>query len=127
MDAQRSEFERLQAIKEVRAAKARLEVYDKEESIHSGNQNNKLLQPLSIPTHKPVHSSSVKPTLNERLSLPTPNAEVSYLAHAVQDNITLNRLPMPEPTVFKGYPIHFLEWKAYFQSLIDKRHISSAD
>ncbi len=31
LDAQRSEFERLQAIKELRAAKARLEVYDKEE------------------------------------------------------------------------------------------------
>ncbi len=34
LDAQRSEFERLQAIKELRAAKARLEVYDKEESIN---------------------------------------------------------------------------------------------
>ncbi len=33
LDAQRSEFERLQAIKELRAAKARLELYDKEESI----------------------------------------------------------------------------------------------
>lgn len=49
LDAQRSEFERLQAIKEVRAAKARLEVYDKEE-----NQNYELLQPVSIPTHKRV-------------------------------------------------------------------------
>lgn len=52
---------------------------------------------------------------------------MSYLAQAVQDSITLNRLPMPEPAVFKGDPIYFTEWKASFQSLIDKKHISSAD
>ncbi|RXN18705.1 hypothetical protein ROHU_025998 [Labeo rohita] len=127
LDAQKSEFERLQAIKEVRAARARLDVYDKEETIHSANQNDELQQPVSVPSHKPVYSSSVKPTLNERVSSPTPNADVSYLAQAVQDSITLNRLPMPEPTIFKGDPIHFIEWKASFQSLIDKRHISSAD
>ncbi len=74
-----------------------------------------------------MYSSSVKPTLNERVSSPTPNADVSYLAQAVQDSIMLNRLPMPEPTVFKGDPIHFIEWKAAFQSLIDKRNVSSAD
>ncbi len=50
----------------VTAAEARLEVYDKEESIHSDNQNDELLQPVSVPTHTPVYSSSVKPTLNER-------------------------------------------------------------
>lgn len=53
--------------------------------------------------------------------------DVSYLAQAVQDSITLNRLPMPEPTVFTSDPTHFIEWKSSFQSLIDKRHISSAD
>ncbi|KAI2650252.1 Ribosomal RNA large subunit methyltransferase K/L [Labeo rohita] len=127
LDTQKSEFERLQAIKEVRAARARLEVYDKEETIHSANQNDELQQPVSVPSHKPVYSSSVKPTLNERVSSPTPNADVSYLAQAVQDSITLNRLSVPEPTIFKGDPIHFIEWKASFQSLIDKRHISSAD
>lgn len=127
LDAQRSEFERLQAIKEVRAARAKLEVYDKEETIHCANQNDEPKLPVSVPTHKPVYSSSFKPALNERVLLPTPNADVSYLAQAVQDSITLNRLPMPEPTIFKGDPIHFIEWKASFQSLIDKRHISSAD
>ncbi len=102
-------------------------MYDKEESIQSANQKDELLQPVIVPTHKPVYSSSVKPTLNERVSSPTPNADVSYLAQAVQDNIMLNRLPMPEPTVFKGDPIHFIEWKASFQSLIDMRNVSSAD
>lgn len=127
LDAQRSEFERLQTVKEVRAARARLKVYDKEEIISSADQNDGLQQPVSIPTQDPMYSSSIKPTLNEKASSPPPNADVSYLAQAVQESITPNRLPMPEPTVFSADPIHFLEWKASFQSLIDKRHISSAD
>nr|XP_017209156.1 uncharacterized protein LOC101887079 [Danio rerio] len=125
LEAQKGEFERLQAMKEVRAARARLEVYDKEETVDTVNQDEGLQQPVSPPTHKPVYLSSVNPTPN--ISSQSPNADVSQLAQAVQDSITLNRLPMPEPTVFSGDPIHFIEWKASFQSLIDKRHISSGD
>ncbi|KAG1924935.1 hypothetical protein F2P79_025857 [Pimephales promelas] len=124
LDAQKSEYERLLAVKEVRAARARLKVYDKGD-VSSDDQNDVLQQPVSIPTQ--VYSSSIEPTLNAKASSPTTNVDVSYLAQAVQDSITLNRLPMPEPTVFSGDPIHFIEWKASFQSLIDKRHISSAD
>lgn len=43
------------------------------------------------------------------------------------DSMSLNRLPVPEPSVFNGNPIQFLEWKASFKSLIDARAISSAD
>lgn len=39
----------------------------------------------------------------------------------------LNRLPIPEPSVFTGDPIQFIEWKASFISLTDKKSISSAD
>ncbi len=39
----------------------------------------------------------------------------------------MNRLPMPEPTVFSGEPIHFIEWKSSFMSLIDQKGISAAD
>lgn len=39
----------------------------------------------------------------------------------------MNRLPVPEPSVFTGYPIQFIEWKASFTSLIDRKNISSAD
>ncbi len=42
----------------------------------------------------------------------TPLSEVSHLAKPVQDSIAINRLPVPEPTVFNGDPIQFLDWKA---------------
>lgn len=39
----------------------------------------------------------------------------------------MNRLPTPEPVVFIGEPIHFIEWKSTFMSLIDRKGISAAD
>lgn len=52
---------------------------------------------------------------------------MSSLAQAFQNSIALNRLPMPEPFVFSGDPIQFIEWKASFVSLIDRKGISAAD
>lgn len=51
-------------------------------------------------------------------------ADISSLAQALQDSITLNRLPIPEPFVFNGDPIRFIEWKSSFTSLIDQRAIT---
>ncbi|KAI7812659.1 hypothetical protein IRJ41_006686 [Triplophysa rosa] len=91
LDAQKEELERLRAGKEIRAARARLDVYNQEANIKSADNHH------------------VKQTPNNKTSSPPPNADVSYLAQAVQDSMTLNRLPTPEPTVFNGDPIHFIE------------------
>ena len=45
----------------------------------------------------------------------------------MQDSINFNRLPAPEPFVFNGDPIQYVEWKASFMSLIDRKSISAAD
>ncbi len=63
----------------------------------------------------------------KRVSSPLPMLIVSYLAQAVQDSIMLNRLPMPEPTVFKGDPIHFIEWKLHSNHSSTRENVSSAD
>lgn len=55
------------------------------------------------------------------------HTDVTLLAQAVQDSTAVNRLPTPEPPVFDGNPIHFIEWKALFTSLIDQRNIPAAD
>lgn len=34
---------------------------------------------------------------------------------------------MPEPPVFTGDPMQFMEWKTSFESLIGRKGISSAD
>lgn len=120
LDMQRSELERLQAERDMEAARARLEIYDREIKQETDRQpilqNNR--QYISNP---PVHYR------NPPIVTPPPPTDMFYLAQAVQDSIAINRLPMPEPTVFSGDPIIFIEWRASFMSLIDRKGISSAD
>lgn len=63
----------------------------------------------------------------QRSELECLQAEKDMEAVLVQDSIIINRLPMAEPTVFSGEPIHFIEWKSVFMSLIDQKGIYAAD
>lgn len=123
IDLLNRELERLKVEKEVKAARARLKTYDeemkRENSVYSADVSRSVQQiPISSPT----------PMLNSNVVIPSPpQADVFYLAQAVQDSIAMNRLPMPEPSIFTGDPIQFIEWKAAFTALIDKKNISPAD
>lgn len=115
------ELERLQADKNVRSARARLEAYNQEAAQQA------TVHPSNVSPNEPHHTSPA--TMRHRFNIPasSPEVNVSSLAQAFQDSIALNRLPVPEPTVFNGDPIQFLEWKASFRSLIETRAISPAD
>ncbi len=41
--------------------------------------------------------------------------------------MVLSRLPAPEPSVFTGEPLKFLEWKTSFKALIERRCTNPAD
>ncbi|KAL1252053.1 hypothetical protein QQF64_019849 [Cirrhinus molitorella] len=110
MEMQCARLERLQAEKDMEAARARLKVYEREIKQENVSQ---LIQP-----------NNGQFTLNDTMAPPT---DVSLLAQAIQESITANRLPFPTPSVFSGDPIHYIEWRASFQSLIDQKNISSAD
>ncbi|XP_051792767.1 uncharacterized protein LOC127530320 [Acanthochromis polyacanthus] len=129
LEAQKRELERLKAEKDIRAARARLGVYNQEvmqeDSVHSSVHDTTEQQHV-IPQH-PVSSAPIQHPPNVPNAASPPHTDVSYLAQAVQDSIAMNRLPMPEPSVFTGDPIQFIEWRASFTSLIDRKNISSAD
>ncbi|XP_034382324.1 uncharacterized protein LOC117726257 [Cyclopterus lumpus] len=119
LEAQRRELERLQAEKEVRAAQAKLKVYDKEtEREVTGcinNERNKDARNEPVTTIPLSHAAT------------TFQSDISSLAQVFQDSIALNRLPLPEPSIFSGDAIQFIEWKAAFTSLIDRRAITPAE
>lgn len=134
LEAQKRELERLKAEKDIRVARARFTTYDQEvmqeASVHSADQRSTREQQHVYP-EQPVSSALIQQPTNVTVAAsvtasPT-RTDVSYLAQAVQDSIALNRLPMPEPSVFTGDPIQFIEWKTSFTSLIDKKNIASAD
>ncbi|KAL7863273.1 hypothetical protein SRHO_G00122570 [Serrasalmus rhombeus] len=123
LEAQRRELERLQAEKELKAARARVEAYEQEATresvinISTNLSNRCKRETITTPPKAVSHSKETA----------SPLVEVSLLAQAFQDSVALNRLPVPEPFVFNGDPIQFMEWKSSFQFLIDKRCISSAE
>lgn len=45
------------------------------------------------------------------------------LAEAIASSLSLNRLPVPEPTIFAGDPLKFVDFKMSFTILIDRKPI----
>lgn len=46
---------------------------------------------------------------------------------ALHDTTVLARLPAPDPPVFSGEPLKFLEWSTSFKTLIELRCTNPAD
>lgn len=53
-------------------------------------------------------------------------SEVS-IVQALQESMALSRLPVPEPFVFFGDPLKFIEWSTTFKALIERRCLNPAD
>ena len=49
------------------------------------------------------------------------------LARSLADQMTISRLPPPEPSVFTGDPLSYPSWKAAFESLIEQKKIPTSE
>ncbi|XP_077384345.1 uncharacterized protein LOC144022990 [Festucalex cinctus] len=123
LETQKRELEKIQAKRNIRSARARLMAYDQE--IKSEGDEH-IIADSSRVAQRPATSPIQVPNSNI-VSTSPPQSDILYLAQALQDSVAMNRLPMPEPSTFAGDPVHFIEWKASFNALIDKKNISPAD
>ena len=57
----------------------------------------------------------------------TQSAELVKLAEVLTDSMTMNRLPIPEPTIFRGDPLAYHPWKTSFDMLIGHRNVTAAE
>ena len=76
--------------------------------------------PLRIQTHSPV--KIINP-----YTPPTVQPVTYQGPQASQDSMALSRLPVPEPSVFTGDPLKFVEWSLSFRALIERRCPYPAD
>ncbi|KAL3970370.1 KRAB domain-containing zinc finger protein [Sarotherodon galilaeus] len=119
------ELERLENLKRLNAAKARLQVYDENElSPAQGNAPqsldlHKIMQPLNQVKPADQHSQPPKDAVPTHVHQDSTGELVKVLAEA----ISANRLPIPEPTVFSGDSLKFNHWKSSFQTLIERKNI----
>lgn len=122
LNVQKRELEKLQAEKDLRVAQARFEAYNRMavQEVETNPATNYIVGEQ----HCLPQISSSQPA-NKLIS--SSQNELPSLIQAMQDSINLNRLPAPEPFVFNGDPIQYVEWKASFMSLIDRKSISAAD
>ena len=49
-------------------------------------------------------------------------ATAAIFAETIANSLTLNHLPVPEPTTFAGDPLKFVDFKVSFTTLIDQKH-----
>lgn len=77
------------------------------------------------PTHMNVNTSVNEQLAPTESTCRSPNLEQGLLslANSLAQQMSLRRLPPPEPNIFYGDPLKYPGWKVAFQALIEQRQI----
>ncbi|XP_067309062.1 uncharacterized protein [Pseudorasbora parva] len=78
-----------------------------------------VITPTALPLRQQVPITQAPTTQTLLTSQEASNDLVRTLAEA----ITANRVPIPEPEVFKGDPLKYNDWKLSFFTLIDRKNL----
>ncbi|XP_030611515.1 uncharacterized protein LOC115798709 isoform X1 [Archocentrus centrarchus] len=134
LEDKRRELERLEAIKQLSAAKASMQVYEQDEN--SEEEIRQLLHDCRLEREKESDRIDYKgrnvnapelPSPQHTVTQPLHDGSIAALARVLADSISASRLPIPEPTVFSGDPLKYKNWKAAFQTLIDRKNILASE
>ncbi|XP_077977489.1 uncharacterized protein LOC144433051 [Glandiceps talaboti] len=118
------EIERLEKEKEIEKARTRFKVYDEEFNKVSIADESKPFLANGPYSSTPVSRHNTPNQFMHQTSAPDDTLSIT---RALQDSLTMSRLPTPEPFVFSGDPLQYVQWKTSFKTLIDNRNISSAE
>lgn len=128
LDEKRRKLKQLEAVKELTAARARMQVYDQGLGIKEESKG--------IPCHETV--ADIKPPCPTSClpssipSAPQPvisssNQSTVELIKVLADALNNNRIPVPEPSIFSGDPLKYSDWKLSFKTLIDQKNIQDKE
>ena len=81
----------------------------------------------SEPYHKHLYQQPSNPRIESTPRSDNTAASAAAIAAAITDSISMSRLPVPEPIIFKGEPIEYSDWKFSFYALVDRKCISASD
>lgn len=128
LEEKQRKIKNLEAMKELSAARARMQVYNQGLDIKE--------EPKDIISHEVV--ADIKPPCpTSRLPLSVPpapqpviaslNQSSAELIKVLADALSANRIPVPEPSIFNGDPLKYSDWKLSFQTLIDQKNIQDKE
>ncbi|KAK0142369.1 hypothetical protein N1851_019890 [Merluccius polli] len=95
--------------------------------VYSEADSGEACENKSAHSHPPVPVTEIKREKTCQNTKEQTNNNEASLAQALHDAIILTRLPAPEPSVFSGDPLMFLEWSTSFKALIERRCTNPAD
>ncbi|XP_056236444.1 uncharacterized protein LOC130172051 [Seriola aureovittata] len=125
--AQRHELKRLENQRDLNVIAAKIKAYSEADSDEICSENksvdSKAARSPPVP-FKEIKEEQTCQNSNEQAN--NANNETS-LIQALRDTMVLTRLPTPEPSVFFGDPLKFIEWKTSFKALIECRCTNPAD
>ncbi|XP_051531701.1 uncharacterized protein LOC127427868 isoform X2 [Myxocyprinus asiaticus] len=125
LEDKRRELERLETLKKLNAAKARMQVYEQTED--SKDETRELLHDCAPvqKKHIPKSSSSLfEHTPPHKVVIKSHQEDsTADLVRMLAESISSNRLPIPQPATFYGDPLRFSDWKISFQTLINRKNI----
>ncbi|GAA6096392.1 uncharacterized protein LOC113114641, partial [Tachysurus ichikawai] len=130
LEEERKQLHQLQVDKDVKVAAARVKVYNDLKGVIQSNNEE-----LDTSTHIGCHRTEPTFRMNPEAELFLPQQAVYEehkaqpsqdnvaLAQAIADSLSTHRLPVPEPTIFAGDPLKFIDWKMSFMALIDRKSL----
>ena len=118
MQDKRRRLERLEEVKKLKAARARVKVYDQVGEHFEAN----VLQDVEIAGEPQVLNPTRPPFIPQAVPV-TQMQTSSDLVNALAEAISASRLPTPEPALFIGDPLKFKDWRLSFETLIDRKSI----
>ena len=101
-------------------------IYDTGRIYHDPPLPRKSLE-NSEPHHKHLYQQPSNPRIESTPRSDNTAASAAAIAAAITDSISMSRLPVPEPIIFKGEPIEYSDWKFSFYALVDRKCISASD
>ena len=130
--AQKQELKKLENQRDLDVIAAKLKAYSDADSNGGDSQSQAACDeascpPISCSPPAPRREIKKEQTCENNNDQATSTNKEASLVQALHDTMVLTRLPTPEPSVFYGDPLKFLEWRTSFKALIERRCIDPAD
>lgn len=125
LEQERAKLQQLQAEKEVAIAAASVRAYENFEGFEDHNEGIDTQIGSAcyrrLKTEAPLNPDIASFQSRQAASARTLNQESANPAQAIASSLSMNRLPVPEPTTFSGDPLRFTDWKVSFITLSDRK------
>ncbi len=131
IEAKRAELKTLESQRELKSLEVKLKVFEEELGMSETRDRKSIVNQQKDFLEREQKCQKRPCVVQQQGDLTSVNALQDHQTHShdstlwlLQNSMAMTRLPVPEPEIFTGNPIHFIEWSTSFKSLIENRCIN---